>query len=131
MFAWSCYVVNPCISSLFIHLALLNNFCILHGQSNLSNISMVVLENWDALWWLFWYTNEKISPPYLFIRASPFIRHLRVLTFGIHSYFVSFFTDQDVPPDLKVCVPEPVYLWQGFVVYFVNKPIRDAQQIHE
>ena len=115
MFAWSCYVVNPCLSSLFIHLVLLNNFCILHGQSNLTNFSMVVLDNWDALWWLFWYTNKKFSPLYLFIRNFSFIRYLRVLTFGMRSYFVSFFTDQDDPPDLKVCVPEPVCLWQALL----------------
>ena len=28
----------------------------------------------------------------------------------MHSYFVSFFTDQDVPPATKGCVPEPVCL---------------------
>ena len=38
----------------------------------------------------------------------------------MRSYFVSFFTDQDVPRATKGYLREPDCLWPGFVVYFVN-----------
>ena len=41
-------------------------------------------------------------------------------TFRLRSYFLSFFTDQDVPQVTKGYVPEPDCLSPGFVVYFVN-----------
>ena len=41
-------------------------------------------------------------------------------TFQMRSYFVSFFTDQDVPRATKGYLREPDCLWPGFVVYFVN-----------
>ena len=46
------------------------------------------------------------------------------LFFQMRSNFVSFFTDQDVPPVTKGCLPEPVCLWPGFVVYYVSGELR-------
>ena len=42
------------------------------------------------------------------------------ITFQMCSYFVSFFTEQDVPPATKGYVPKPVCLRPSFVVYYVN-----------
>ena len=42
------------------------------------------------------------------------------ITFQMCSYFVSFFTEQDLPPATKGYVPKPVCLRPSFVVYYVN-----------
>ena len=52
-------------------------------------------------------------------------------TLRIRTYFASFVTDQNVLTAMKGCVPEPVCLWPGFVVYYRRKNLRSTNTNHD
>ena len=88
--------------------------------------NLVIFEKWEKINLIPFYHFKVSRVPVCIRNLAPDIDILcddysGTFTFQMRSYFLSFFIDQDVPPETKGYLPEPDCLGTAFVVYFVNK----------